>query len=274
MSPVGARRFSTPYDTFGAWLLALLWFLPLAFALWTAFHPTEYATRFSLLAPLTLDNFIAAWNAAPFARYFINTTVLVGLVLVAQFVLCTLAAYGFARFRFAGQRIAFVLVMTQLVIIPDALIVGNYKIIGSLGLNDTIISIALPYLGSAFGIFLLRQTFMTIPKELEDVARLEGAGPLGVLLRVYVPLAKPIYIAYGLVIVSFHWNNLLWPLIVTNSVEVRPVTVGLRVFAEADQGIDWSLVTAATLMTSAPLLVGFVIFQNFFVQNFLRAGIK
>lgn len=268
------RNYATPFDSLGAWILAIIWFLPLAFAIWTAFHPAEYATRFSLTTPLTFENFIAAWHAAPFARYFINTILLVTLVVVAQFVLCTLAAYAFARYRFAGSRIAFLLVMVQLAIIPDALIVGNYQIVSQLGLVDTIVAIALPYLGSAFGIFLLRQTFMTIPKELVDVARLEGAGTLTILLKVYVPLAKPIYIAYGLVIVSFHWNNLLWPLIVTNSVFARPVTVGLRVFAEADQGIDWGLVTAATLMTSAPLLVGFLIFQNFFVQNFLRAGIK
>jgi len=268
------RRFTTPYDTLGAWTLAIAWFTPLALAFWTAFHPAEYATKFSFLAPLTFDNFTAAWNAAPFARYFVNTTILVVFVVIAQFVLCTLAAYAFARYQFAGSRIAFLAVMIQLAIVPDALIVGNYKIVGDLGLADTIVAIALPYLGSAFGIFLLRQTFLTIPKELVDVARLEGAGTLRVLLSVYVPLAKPVYIAYGLVIVSFHWNNLLWPLIVTNSVGARPVTVGLRIFAEADQGIDWGLVTAATLMTSAPLLVGFLIFQNFFVQSFLRAGIK
>ena len=115
---------------------------------------------------------------------------------------------------------------------------------------------------------------MVVPVELDDAARVEGASPLQVLMRVYVPLAKPTYIAYGLVSVSYHWNNFLWPLLVTNSVESRPLTVGLQVFSSADQGIDWAVICAATLMTSAPLLVGFLLFQRQFVQSFMRAGIK
>src|SRR4029453_17242447 len=111
---------------------------------------------------------------------------------------------------------------------------------GRIGIVDTIPAIALPYIASAFGIFLLRQTFKTVPKELDDAARAEGAGPLPVLLKVYVPLARPIYIAYGLVSVSYHWNNFLWPLIVTNSVSTRPVTVGLQVFSSGDPGIAWA----------------------------------
>jgi sn-glycerol 3-phosphate transport system permease protein len=159
-------------------------------------------------------------------------------------------------------------------IMPDALIVENYRTMAKLGLVDTITAIALPYIASAFGIFLLRQTFKTVPKELDDAARVEGASPLQVLMKVYVPLARPTYIAYGLVSVSYHWNNFLWPLLVTNSVEARPLTVGLQVFSSTDQGIDWAVICAATLMTSAPLLVGFLLFQRQFVQSFMRAGIK
>jgi sn-glycerol 3-phosphate transport system permease protein len=157
---------------------------------------------------------------------------------------------------------------------PDVLIVENYRTMSRLGLLDTLAGIGLPYMASAFGIFLLRQTFKTVPKELDEAARVEGAGPLEVLWRVYVPLAKPIYIAFALVSVSYHWNNFLWPLIVTNSVTTRPLTVGLQIFASVDQGIDWSIITAATLMTSAPLLVAFLLFQRQFVQSFMRAGIR
>lgn len=271
---IPASRQSTLLDTFGAWLLAIAWFLPFAYAAWTAFHPAQYAVRFDLLAPLTLENFVNAWQAAPFAAYFVNTTLLVIGVTIAQFVLCTLAAYGFARYEFRGKELAFFLVMTQLMILPEALIVENYKTISQLGLLDTLSAIALPYLGSAFGIFLLRQFFKTIPKDLDDAARVEGASSLQILWRIYVPLARPIYVAYGLVLVSFHWNNLLWPLIITNSVGTRPLTVGLQVFAQADQGVDWSIITAATLMTSGPLLVGFLLFQRVFVENFMRAGLK
>ena len=261
-------------ETAGAWLLGVLWVLPLAYAVWTAFHPSEFSTRFVLTAPLTLENFAKAWVAAPFARYFVNTIALVTMILAVQLVLCTLAAYAFARFAFAGRSAAFLLVLVQLMIMPDVLIVENYRTMSRLGILDTLAAIGLPYIASAFGIFLLRQTFKTVPKELDEAARVEGAGPLEILWRVYVPLAKPVYIAYGLVSVSYHWNNFLWPLIVTNSVQSRPLTVGLQVFSSVDQGVDWSIITAATLMTSGPLLVAFLLFQRQFVQSFMRAGIR
>ena len=271
MDPQGVGR---TLETLGAWTLALLWILPLAYAVWTAFHPAEFSTRFELLAPLTLENFRNAWNAAPFARYFLNTTILVTMVLAAQLVLCTLAAYAFARYAFFGREVVFMLVLVQLMIMPEVLVVENYRTMAQMGLTDTITAIGLPYMASAFGIFLLRQTFKTVPKELDDAARVEGASGLQILWKVYVPLAKPVYIAYGLVSVSYHWNNFLWPLIITNSVGSRPLTVGLQVFSSSDQGIDWSIITAATLMTSAPLLVAFLLFQRQFVQSFMRAGIR
>ncbi|MEP6791342.1 MAG: carbohydrate ABC transporter permease, partial [Ramlibacter sp.] len=257
-----------------AWVLALLWILPLVYAVWTAFHAGEYSTRFYLFAPLTLDNFHRAWEAAPFARYFLNTTLLVAMILSVQLVLATLAAYAFARYEFRGKNVAFALVLVQLMIMPDILLVENYKTMANLGLVDTLLAIGLPYFASAFAIFLLRQTFMGIPKELDEAARVEGASAMQTLWRVYVPLARPVYTAFALVSVSFHWNNFLWPLIITNSVKARPLTVGLQVFSSVDQGVDWSIITAATLMTSAPLLIGFLLFQRQFVQSFMRAGIK
>jgi sn-glycerol 3-phosphate transport system permease protein len=260
--------------TCAGWLLAFLWVLPLLYAFWTAFHPPEYAARFDLLAPWTLENFERVWNAAPFLRYFLNTFLLVTLILVCQFVICTMAAYAFVCFPFRGSNLLFMLVLLQLMIMPEALLVENYKTIGQLGLLDTIPAMGLPYLASAFGIFLFRQTFKSVPKELEEAARLEGANMAQVLLRVFVPVAKPIYIAYGLVTVSYHWNNFLWPLVVTNSVETRPITVGLQVFATVEQGVDWSLITAATVLSVAPLLLAFLLFQRQFVQSFMRAGIR
>lgn len=257
-----------------AWTLGILWVLPLLYAIWTAFHPSAYAVRFDLLAPLTMENFVEAWQAAPFARYFFNTVVLVTMILLAQLVLCTLAAYAFARFEFFGRDMLFALVLLQLMVMPDILIVENYRTMQMLGLVDTITAIGLPYMASGFGIFLLRQTFKTVPKELDDAARIEGANFLQILWKVYVPLATPVYVAYGLVSVSYHWNNFLWPLIITNSEHTRPVTVGLSIFSSTDQGVDWSVITAATLMSSGPLLIAFLLFQRQFVQSFIRAGIK
>ena len=272
--PHERRDLARALETAGAWLLAVLWISPLAYAVWTAFHPAEFSVRFTLNAPLTLQNFVNAWNAAPFARYFVNTVALVTMILIGQLAIGTLAAYAFARYAFFGRELVFMLVLVQLMIMPDVLIVENYRTMSALGILDSIPAIGLPYMASAFGIFLLRQTFKTIPRELDEAARVEGASGLQVLWKVYVPLARPVYIAYGLVSVSYHWNNFLWPIIVTNTVGSRPLTVGLQVFSSTDQGIDWSIITAATLMTSAPLLIAFLLFQRQFVQSFMRAGIR
>ena len=269
-----SRGFSRVLDTTAAWMLAILWALPLFYAIWTAFHPAEFSTRFSLTAPLTLENFANAWKAAPFARYFVNTIMLVTLTTGMQLVLCTLAAYAFARYDFRGKGIAFALILMQLMIMPDVLVVENYSTMSKIGVLDSTLAISLPYMASAFGIFLLRQTFKSVPKELEEAAAVEGANTLQVLWHVYVPLAKPTYAAYALVSISTHWNNFLWPLIVTNSVNSRPLTVGLQIFSATEQGVDWTIITAATLMTSGPLLVAFLLFQRQFVQSFMRAGIK
>lgn len=267
---LGALRL----EWIAAWLLGFLWVLPLAYAFWAAFHPPQYVTRFEPFAPVTLDNFVEAWTYAPFARYFLNTFLLVTGLLASQLVLCTLAGFAFARFRFAGHQVAFALVLVQLMITPEVLIVENYATMAGLGLVDSIPAIALPYAASAFGIFLLRQTFKTVPKELEDAARIEGCSWLGVLWRVYVPLARPVFLAYGLVSVSHHWNNFLWPLVITNSVETRPLTVGLAIFAAPESGVNWAVLSAGTLMAVAPLLVAFLLFQRQFVQSFMQAGIK
>ncbi|MCP5038317.1 MAG: carbohydrate ABC transporter permease, partial [Rhodobacteraceae bacterium] len=241
---------------------------------WAAFHPGEYAVHFDIFAPLTLANFREALSQAPFLRYALNTFILVSTILTAQLVICTLAAYAFARYRFYGSDIAFALVLVQLMITPEILIVENYGTLARFELIDTILGIGLPYMASAFGIFLLRQAFKSTPKELEEAARLEGCGVFGVLWRVYVPLARPTYLAYGLVSISHHWNNFLWPLVVTNSVETRPLTVGLGIFGAPESGVDWSIITAATLMSVAPLLIAFLLFQRQFVQSFMHAGIK
>ena len=276
MSTSAPKRwnFYDALETVAAWALALLWISPLLYAFWAAFHASEYSIHFDLFAPLTLENFREALSQAPFLRYGLNTFILVTMLLAAQLVVGTLAAYAFARYRFFGSNVAFALVLMQLMITPEILIVENYGTLADMNLVDTIVGIGLPYMASAFGIFLLRQSFKSTPKELEDAARLEGCGMFGILLRVYVPLARPTYLAFGLVSISHHWNNFLWPLIITNSVETRPLTVGLGIFASPESGVDWSIISAATLLSVAPLLIAFLLFQRQFVQSFMYAGIK
>ena len=269
-----APRVGRAVETVGAWLLALLWLAPLVYAVWASVHPRAFATKFSLTAPVTLDNFRSVLDAAPFGRYYVNTVVLVCGILAAQLVLATLAAYAFARLRFRGREVLFALVLVQLMVVPEVLISENYTTMARLGLVDTVTAIGLPYIASAIAIFLLRQTFKSVPKELDEAAEMEGCGHLQLLWRIYVPLARPTLVAFGLVSVSYHWNNFLWPIVVTNTVESRPLTVGLAIFNSTESGIEWTLLSTATVLIVLPLLVAFLIFQRQFVQSFMRAGIR
>ena len=271
---VRPRAWGAFIDQMGALLLAFLWIAPLFFAVWAAFRTPEAALQWDWRQGWSLSNFKTAWQQAPWLQYLFNTTVLVGVILVGQFVLCTLAAFAFARFSFRGRDLLFSIILLQLFILPEVLIVENYAMVSRLGLVDTILGMGLPYMASAFGVFLLRQHFKQIPRELEDAARVEGCGWFGVLWHVYVPLAKPIYVAYALVSVSTHWNNFLWPLVMSSSHHTRPLTVGLSLFGAPESGVSIALISAATLMMIAPLLIGFLLFQRHFIQAFLRAGIR
>ena len=257
-----------------AWALGIIWLFPLIYAAWAAIHPAEYATRFDLFAPLTMDNFKEAWNQAPFMRYMLNTVAITMLILAGQLILCTLAAYALARMEFKGRGFLFALILMQLMVVPEILIVENYQTLAGLNLIDTYWGVALPYFASAFGIFLLRQTFKTVPEDLENAARIEGCSLLGIIWKVYVPLAKPTYLAFALVSVSYHWNNFLWPLVVTNTEKSRPLTVGMSIFGAPESGVDWSIISAGTLISVGPLLILFILFQRQFVQSFMQAGIK
>ena len=256
------------------WLAGLLWIAPLLLMFWAAFHPDGDALRLSLDTRWGFGNFPAAWHVAPFARYLVNTFCIVTLLLVLQLLVCTLAGYALARLRFPGRGLVFAIVMLQLMVMPEVLITENYVSVARLGQVDHYLGVALPYIGSAFGIFLLRQTFMMVPQELEDAARIEGLGRLAILLKVYVPLARPTYLAYALVSISYHWNNFLWPLVITNTEASRPVTVGMALFAAPETGVDWGVLSAGTLLSIGPLLVAFLLFQRQFMQSFMNAGIK
>ncbi|WP_413700566.1 carbohydrate ABC transporter permease [Psychromonas sp. KJ10-10] len=151
------------------WVVGILWILPLLYMFWVAFHSGSDAIHLDLSRPWSLENFHHAWEVAPFVRYLWNTFAMVSILLILQVIVCTLAAYALARLQFKGRSLMFAFVLIQLMVMPEALISENYLMVAKLGAVDTYLGISLPYIASAFGIFLLRQTFMQIPQELEDV---------------------------------------------------------------------------------------------------------
>jgi sn-glycerol 3-phosphate transport system permease protein len=258
------------------YLLAIIWFIPFLWSVWTSIRPRELVMQADFFTfKFTLKNFVTVWDAAPFGQYYLNTIIICVGILAMQLLTTTLAAYAFARMDFWGQNVLLIIVMLQLMIPPESLIATNYLTINSIGLFDTKLAIMIPYFASAFGIFLLRQMFKSVPYELEEAARLEGCNLFQIIWKIYVPLSMPSLIAFSIVSISAHWNSFLWPLVVTNSPENRPLTVGLAVFARSSEtGAQWAEVTAGTLIIIAPLLLAFFLFQRRFINSFMHAGIK
>lgn len=223
----------------------------------------------------TIRNFSEAWQAVPFGQYYVNTILAVGGLMFLQLVTTTLAGYAFARLRFPGSNLLFVLFLTQLIISPSTTVLPNYLTVKALGLLDTRTAIILPYVASAFGTFLLRQSFRQIPRELEDSARIDGCGTFRFLWHIALPLVRPALLTFILMSVSFHWNEFFWPLIVTDSNAARTLTIGLSIFAQqTESGAEWTLLMAGTLIVVAPLLGLFLVFQRRFVQTYMQSGIK
>lgn len=252
-------------------LIPLLWIIATAFK--------EQSEVFSL-APQwlpstpTWSNFPEAWEAMPFARYYWNTIVVTFGLLSVQLVTITLAAYAFARMKFWGSNFLFMLLLAQLMITPQSTFIPNYLTISRWGLLDTRLAIMLPYMASAFGVFLLRQTFKRIPQELEDAAVLDGCGGLRFLWYVAIPVSLPTYLAFTLVSLTYHWNEFFWPLLVTETSRSRTLTLGLGIFAQTSEGTaNWPLLMAATLMVIAVPLVVFLIFQRRFINSFMHSGL-
>ena len=278
MSRRAARRFGTAAWALGVGALAFVWVFPLLWAVTTSFRPP--GSLGSQIASLwvhhpSLANFREAWSEAPFVRLYYNTAVVVFGILGAQLVTITLAAYAFARMQFPGRDLLFRLFLLQLMVAPSSLILPNFVTIKTLGLLNTRLAIMIPYFASAFGTFLLRQTFRGVPRDLEDAAAIDGCTTFQTLWNVFLPLARPTLVAFSIVSVVYHYNEFLWPLIITDTDRARTVTVGLASFTQsAESAAQWNLIAAGTVIVILPLLVLFIVFQRRFVESFMYSGLK
>lgn len=258
---------------------ALLWAVPFAWMAVASLRPGDAGAMdlASLLprGPFGGGNFAEAWLEGHFPLWYLNTVLLCGGILLVQCVTISLAGYAFARLRFRGRELLFYAFLLQLMLVPPILIVPNMTTLIALHLYDTLPGVMAPYFASAFGTFLMRQTFRTIPREYEEAAVLDGAGPLATIWHVLLPLARPGLAAFAIVSVTTHWNEFLWPLMATASPRNQVLTVGLASFTSgAEAGSEWGVIAAGTFLVAAPLLALFVLFQKRFVSSFVFSGIK
>ena len=278
--PLATRREIVPRIGYGLVLVAAaLWLVPILWMLVASVRPQSFGGpgMASLIpdAQPTSRNFIEAWEAADFPRYYLNSAIIVAGILAIQLATITLAGYAFARLAFPGKQWLFYVFLLQLMLVPVVLIVPNLSMVARLGLYDTLVGVMAPYFASAFGTFLMRQTFASIPRELEDAALVDGASVIQRIRHIYVPLALPAFLAFAVVSVTAHWNEFLWPLMVINSPDKRPLTVGLAAFTRGQEGAQaWGVIAAGTLLVVAPLLLLFLLFQRRFINSFVTSGIK
>jgi len=272
------KRLGQGITTLLSTLLAILWSVPVIWALVASFRPASDAMSrgdiwFS--SSLTIENYAKAWSLAPFGQYYINTIIIVLTILAVQLVTIVLTGFAFANYEFFGKRWLFFFILLQMMIPTSALLAPNFATIRWMNLFDTRLAIAIPYFGSAFGTFLMRQAFLQVPRDLVDAGTMDGCSWWQLILHVYLPPSIPSLVAFGLSSATWHWNEFLWPLIITNSDKSRPLTAGLVRFTQLGEiGAQWSLLTAATLMVIAPLFIVFLIFQRRFIQSFLHSGLK
>lgn len=259
--------------------VAFLWASPFLWTLVASFRPegAGSAGMASLLPDFTptLENFRNALESGSFGLYYINTIIVVTGLLAVQCVTVSLAGYAFARLRFAGRDVLFYAFLLQLMLVPPALIVPNLRTIVDLGLYDSLPGVMAPYFASAFGTFLMRQTFLALPRDFEEAAAIDGAPWWAIVWYVLLPMARPGLLAFAIVSVTAHWNEFLWPLMVINSPANQTLTIGLAAFARgAEGGKEWGVLAAGTLLVMAPLAVAFVAFQRRFVDSFVFSGVK
>jgi sn-glycerol 3-phosphate transport system permease protein len=256
---------------------ALLWAVPFAWMAVAALRPGVPPDIASLTpsGPFDLGNFVEAWTSGSFPLWYLNTLIMCGGILAVQLATVSMAGYAFARLSFPGRDLLFSAFLLQLLLIPPLLIVPNLATLVSLHLYDSLLGIMAPYFASAFGVFLMRQTFRAIPRDFEEAAMLDGASILVLIRHVLLPLARPGLVAFAIVSVTAHWNEFLWPLMAVSSPRNQVLTVGLASFASgAEAGSAWGVVAAGTVLVAAPLLVLFLVFQRRFVSSFVFSGIK
>jgi multiple sugar transport system permease protein len=219
------------------------------------------------------DNYVKAWQAAPFARYFINTFFICFFVVALSMITAVLAAYAFARLDFYGRDLLFGLFLATLMIPFETIIIPNFLVLKHLHWLNTYPALIVPFGASVFSIFLLRQHFASLPNELFDSASLDGAGHLRTLWSVVLPLSKGPLSAIALFAFLGSWNSLLWPLIVTNSQNLRPIQLGLSVFT-TQEGTEPQLLMAASAFTIAPIVILYFLAQKQFMEGFAATGVK
>ncbi len=255
---------------------ACMMIMPFLWMLTTSVKTQQDAIKFPpdiFPKQLVFMNYLDAFRQVDFSRYFLNTAVMTFGTALLVFVTSVSAAYAFARLKFVGRELLFMTFLAMMMVPLPVYLVPSYVILSHLGWIDTFLALIIPWSVNVFAIFLLRQHFMTIPQELFDAARIDGFDNLNMLMRIVIPLSKPVLVTVGVFQVVASWNSFLWPLIVTHSDSMRTIQTGLAYFAQAES-TNYPLLCAASTFTIMPLVVLYFFVQRHIMESFARSGLK
>ncbi|KZE89471.1 carbohydrate ABC transporter permease [Microbacterium sp. TNHR37B] len=282
MNALARRRRLTDQLTrwlfFAAMLLvALLILLPIAIIVFTAFKPVAEVNAFPpTLAPgaWTLDNFTRIFTDLPFARLILNSFIFAGGVTLFALVFDSLAAYVLARVDFRGSKLLLIAIVASLMVPFQATLIPVYQLVADLGWINSYTGLIAPRAADAFGIFFLRQFFLSLPRDLDNAARIDGASELRIFRSVVLPNAVPALVTLGIYTFVNNWNDLLWPLVFTTDQQMGTITSGLTLLTGPDGIIPYGVMMAGSLIALAPLAVLFLVLQRRFIQSVASTGLK
>lgn len=251
---------------------------PIFWTLLTALKPsTEMLTYPPKVIPssFTLDNFIYAWNRAPFGKFFFNSIFVTVISVAGQIFFSSLAAYAFARLKFPGRDLFFMLFLASMMVPTIIVLIPQFIMMRTFHLIDTYAALILPYFfGNAFSVFFIRQFFMAIPDSIQEAAEIDGCGQFRIFFRVFLPLCRSSIFTIALVRIVAMWNDFLWPLVVTNREEMRTVPTAIAMLFFNYLNVDWPGLTAASMIAIIPLLLLFLFARDYLMESIALTGFK
>jgi multiple sugar transport system permease protein/sn-glycerol 3-phosphate transport system permease protein len=221
-----------------------------------------------------VENFSNAWNAAPFGDFFINSLIVTAGGAAIKLVNATLTAYAFVFLRFPFKNVLFLVMLGALMVPNNVTLIVNFITVSNLGWVNTYLGLIIPSAGSIFGMFLLRQYMMTLPRDIIDAAKVDGAGHLRVMWQIVLPMCKPMLVTVGIIAIVDMWNDFIWPLIITNTEDMRTLPIGLLYLKNTEGLDDWGAIMAGTVMVALPMLILFLFAQRHIVRGLVGGAIK
>jgi ABC-type glycerol-3-phosphate transport system permease component len=251
---------------------------PIIIAIFTSFKSVQdIAANPNAIFPRewSFDNYVKAWNVTPFGRYLLNSAIQSGVIVISQVFFSILAAFAFTFLHFRGRDLMFYLILGSLMVPFQITFIPNFVMISQWGMANTYQGLTLPFLASAFGVFLLRQFFMSLPKDLHDSAMIDGASNFRFLWQIVVPLSGGSISAFAIFSFLGAWSQYLWPLIITNDASMRTVQIGIRFFLfDQERGTDWGALMAGAVIVMLPTLIIFLVAQRQLVKGIAMTGLK